>query len=380
MHRTASAGGGRGAACRISSARSAVLAVLLVSVASSGRSQTSHLSDPLRYWQHESEYAGAEACRACHADTFNRQQSSNHAATLRPAREAQELVTGLPVTRIDRASGFALTLERGPHGALRIRAEQAHEEIAGDLEWAFGSGLKGVTPIGRTADGDWFESRLTWYASLGGIDFTTGATQHDASGATESLGRKLSGQEVAECFGCHTTGYDERSSGPRGAAPGVRCERCHGPGLEHVRAAAGGDPAPGRIFHPRDLGGFAQTQMCGACHGRPPQDNDFDALALLERTPHSVRFPSQRIVLSRCFNESFGELACTTCHDPHGDVADETGGLDAACLSCHDKEARERASVCPVSSARCSSCHMPKERVMRHSTFGDHWIRVVHSD
>lgn len=360
--------------------RGAALAALLACFAPSAAGQAGHLPDPERYWRHESAYAGAEACSACHADIYRRQQSSNHAATLRPVGEVPELVSGLPVARADRASGFDLALERGSGEALRIRAEKADVTVAADLEWAFGSGLKGVTPIGRTEAGQWFESRLTWYAGLDGFDFTTGATGHDVQAAPESLGRHLSGTEVAECFGCHTTGYDERRDGPRGSMPGVRCERCHGPGLEHVRAAAGGDPAPGRIFQPGGLGGFAQTQMCGACHGLPPQDNDFDALALLERTPHSARFPSQRIVLSRCFNESFGELACTACHDPHGDVADEAGGFDAACLACHEGGARERASVCPVSAAKCSSCHMPKERVMRHSTFSDHWIRVVHSD
>ncbi len=117
--------------------------------------------------------------------------------------------------------------------------------------------------------------------------------------------------------------------------------------------------------------------MCGACHGAPPADNDFGALRQLETTVHSVRFPSQRIVLSRCFNESFGELKCTTCHDPHVNVRDEVAKRDNSCVSCHNTAVREEANVCPVGKENCSSCHMPKERVMRHSLFSDHWIRVV---
>ena len=339
--------------------------------------QTAYLTDPVRFWQHESEYGGAGTCMACHSEIHARQRSSNHAASLRPAHEVSELASGLPVDRPDRVSGFTLTLSGNPVDGIRLTAADASDSSQMRLEWAFGSGLKGITPIGRTASGKWVESRLTWYESLGDIDFTTGASKYHPRDAVESLGRELTADEVAECFGCHTTGYDEPDSGPRGEEMGVRCERCHGPGRTHVEAATGGLPLQDTIANPGALAGFAQIQMCGACHGRPPQDNEFDALELLERTPHSVRFPSQRIVLSRCFNETFGELACTACHDPHGDVADEAHSFDASCLSCHSTAHRRDAAVCSVGTADCSTCHMPKERVMRHSMFSDHWIRVV---
>ena len=329
----------------------------------------------MRFWSHQSEFAGSHACQTCHPEIYARQRSSNHAVSLRRARDVPVLISAVPFSRRDRVSGFELKLSRGPDESIRISAENATATSGAALEWAFGSGVKGVTPIGRTDAGAWVESRLTWYASLGGIDFTTGASKYDPKDAVQSLGRGLSPEEVTQCFGCHTTGYDERSSTPAEDEMGITCERCHGPGLEHVRTAASM-----ATFNPSALSGFAQAQVCGACHGRPPQDNEFDALALLERTPHSVRFPSQRIVLSRCFNESVGELACTTCHDPHGDVADEAHKFDSSCLSCHNRAARERASVCDVGTTGCSSCHMPKERVMRHSSFSDHWIRVVHLD
>lgn len=340
----------------------------------------SHLADPLRFWTHDSAYAGSEACGSCHQEIYSRQRASNHAASLRPASEVAELAEGLPRTVHDRSSDASLTLTRPEASSIRLIATKGAARSTATLEWAFGSGLKGITPLGRTAAGAWIESRLTWYANLQGIDFTTGSSQYDPADARESLGRELTPSEVAECFGCHTTGYDPRSGTPARNEMGILCERCHGPGLAHVRAATRGNTVKGTIFNPVRLGGFAQAQMCGACHGRPPQDNDFDALRLLEQTPHSVRFPSQRIVLSRCYNETFGELACTTCHVPHGDVEDEAATFDASCLGCHNTQQREQASVCPTASENCASCHMPKERVMRHSMFSDHWIRVARSN
>src|SRR5579863_9360184 len=39
--------------------------------------------------------------------------------------------------------------------------------------------------------------------------------------------------------------------------------------------------------------------------------------------------------------------------------------------------ARSKARVCPTSTSDCVSCHMPKQRVMAHSVFTEHWIRVT---
>ena len=197
---------------------------------------------------------------------------------------------------------------------VQLSARRGEDSASLALDWAFGSGLKGITAVGRSEDGRFVESSLTWYASLAAFDLTTGATQYDRLTVEDGLGRRLSQQEVAECFGCHTTGYDRRRQAPARKEMGVRCERCHGPGAEHVRSAASGSVG-GRIFHPGKLEPFAQVQMCGACHGTPPQDNDLDAIRYVETTLKTVRFPSQRLVLSRCFNESMAGLKCTTCHD-----------------------------------------------------------------
>ena len=335
------------------------------------------MADPLRFWTHDSAYAGSQACKGCHAEIYQRQQASNHSRSLRPAKEVPQLTSGLPIERRDRASDSTLLLQLDSDGEVQLQSRRNSDQAAAVLEWAFGSGLKGITPIARTGDGHLVESRLTWYASLQDISFTTGSSKYDPATARESLGRRLTQKQVSECFGCHTTGYDRAREAPARDEMGVSCERCHGPGSEHIAAVQNAQP-PKKIFHPGRMEGFPQIQMCGACHGRPPQDNDFDALRLLENTPHSVRFPSQRIVLSRCFNESFGELKCTTCHDPHVDVADEAAGYDAACQSCHDAESRKEAAVfAPLATPSVRVAICPKERVMRHSLFSDHWIRVV---
>jgi len=125
------------------------------------------------------------------------------------------------------------------------------------------------------------------------------------------------------------------------------------------------------------MAAFAQVQLCGACHGTPPQDSDLAAIRYIESNPHTARFPSQRLALSRCFNESSGKLKCTTCHDPHGNAVRTAEVTDRNCLGCHNAAAGRANSSCPTAKNNCVSCHMPQERVMAHSVFTDHWIRVA---
>jgi predicted CXXCH cytochrome family protein len=328
----------------------------------------------------QSGYAGSSTCAACHSGIYKSQRSGHHAHSLRPPGEIEELIGQLPFQYLDRPSQAHLTLSKGTEGELQLEAVKESEHGALLLRWAFGSGDKGITMVGLGADGKFVEGRLSWYASDRTYSLTTGATRNNPQTALESLGRTLTSKEAQECFSCHTTAYSPDRSGPVEREMGIHCERCHGPGLEHSRLMAGPNaPARGqdrKISNPGRLEAFAQAEMCGACHGRPPRDADLAAIQFIERTPDTARFPSQRLVLSRCYNESGDGIRCTTCHDPHLNVAEQRSLRDRSCIGCHTGRARSKTRVCPTATSNCVSCHMPKQRVMLHSEFTDHWIRV----
>lgn len=326
---------------------------------------------PEQPWPQRSAWAGSRACKGCHAELYRRQEASNHAQSLRPPGEIKELNQGLPYSHEDRASGAWLTVQAGP--TLISSKDSQRQELI--LAWAFGSGKKGITPLGRREDGTLVESRISWYSN-GGFGITTGAGQREPQSFTESLGRALSERETQECFGCHTTAYRPGQQAlPARHEMGIRCERCHGPGAEHARVmAAANAPGAGRqILHPGKLDAPSQVQMCGVCHGRPPADSDVAALRRIEQSPNTVRFPSQRLVLTRCYNESPDGMTCSRCHDPHSNVSSRAADHDRACLACHAAKPRR---ACPKATANCASCHMPRQQVMLHSLFTDHFIRA----
>jgi len=312
------------------------------------------------------EFAGSAKCAGCHAAIHQAQHASRHARTLRPVAAATEFTGPLPVVFADRVTGAELLLSPSGGGSVDLTAKKGSEQHRLRLRWAFGSGAQAITCVGDREDGQPVEARLTWYQSLGGFDLTTGATKHTPVNVRGSLGRELSKEELQSCLGCHGSRVEM----------GVKCESCHGPGKEHI-AAAGAGSHDLKIVHPGRLDAFGQIQLCGNCHGRPPEDTDLAGLRAIENNPNTVRFASLRLVLSRCFNESAEGLKCTACHDSHRDAAREQTGYDRQCARCHDQATRKRAALCRVAKKNCSSCHMPRAEVMAHSSFTDHWIRVT---
>jgi hypothetical protein len=328
---------------------------------------------PEKFWQHESAYAGAAACRPCHADIFKKQEASTHARTLRPLTEVAEFARGVPFQLHDRVGASDLRLTRREAGPVLLTSSRDGEELTIPLNWAFGAGTKAVTPVTMNEQGEYVESRISWFRSTQTFDLTPGARERKPQSFAETLGQKLNADDRRRCFGCHTSRSPSTDPVPARHEMGIRCERCHGPGFEHTRQ---GPDARASIFHPRALDGFRMAQVCGACHGRPPRDIDFAEIRDIQQRPLSARFPSQRLVLSRCFNETDGGVKCTVCHDPHSDVPQERATMDAACNTCHSAQ-RQSAAVCPKSTRDCASCHMPKARVLHHTEFADHWIRVI---
>src|SRR5207244_36462 len=169
---------------------------------------------PEHFWKQDSAFAGAKACAGCHAEIYKKQEASNHARSLRPLAEVSEITSRLPFEIFDRSSGAKLTLSRQSNARLSLVSATGASEEGLALEWAFGSGVKGITPVGRLKSGAFAESRVSWYAATGGFDFTTGASKFTPQTNSEGVGRTLRKQELVECLGCHTTGTSPENPEP----------------------------------------------------------------------------------------------------------------------------------------------------------------------
>jgi hypothetical protein len=142
------------------------------------------------------------------------------------------ILLGAPLSYRD--GPYLLRIEQ-KYGKEVYSASDEHETVSAPVLWAFGLGNAGQTYIFERA-GTYYESRVSYYNQIEGLDLTTGHPRQPPPTLLEALGRPLSKDEMTKCFGCHTS--EDLFNGKLQIdqlRTGVTCENCHGPGSEHFR-------------------------------------------------------------------------------------------------------------------------------------------------
>jgi hypothetical protein len=331
-------------------------------------------------------YAGSAACAKCHEEESAAQHETAMGRALEPAAEAAILRSRPKMTFRAGPYTFEIT-RRGRESVYSVT--DGKETVSAPILYAFGQGKAGQTYVYKL-DGAFYESRLSYYREIDGLDFTIGYERRPPPSLGEALGRRISADEARGCFECHATAaVAGRALQLESLVPGVRCEACHGPGRDHVLAMEAGDLKDKRIFNPGRMSPDELSQeFCGSCHRSAEQVLSNKAL----QGAQSVRFQPYRLFTSRGHDPSDPRLSCTACHDPHRNPREDAAYYDAKCNACHASQAGLRspavakaegedgrtARPCPVGRNNCSTCHMPKvELPGSHFKFTDHRIRIA---
>jgi hypothetical protein len=326
------------------------------------------------------EYVGPATCAQCHsAIAATQKRSAMASAGTNPANSSVLLDHQLslhlrPYTYAIKQSG----------GKSQYSVSDPTKTSSVPLALAVGGGSR----VGQTylfeKNGTYFESRVSYFGAIQGLDLTPGHTNATPQSLEAACGRPLSGAEVHRCFACHTTASTTNYTfDPQNLVPGVTCESCHGPGAKHVtamraRAGAEGEGGETLIFNPRRLTPSDSVDFCGACHRTWWDVSSNKDIGIL-----NLRFAPYRLEKSRCWAKGDARITCVACHDPHKPLVEDPAFYDQRCLACHAKTnssstAEHMAAVCPISEKDCVSCHMPKYDIPgMHYKFTDHWIRVA---
>lgn len=309
-----------------------------------------------------------QVCAGCHAAVVARFRTTPMANALTSA--AGQTILQRLANLTFRDTGYETRIVRqGDRLQLTVTGEG--ETLRAPLLWAFGHGQAGQTYIFER-DGAYFESRLSFYNSLGKLDLTMGAQPGKPKNIEDAAGRRMSPRDAAECFGCHSNGgVREGRLNLESMSPGVGCESCHGPAARHVAAIRTGDTAAAKM--PKLAASTAEemSDLCGRCHRTWSQ-----IAANGPRGVLNVRFQPYRLTNSRCYDVSDGRIRCTACHDPHGPLETAASAYDARCSACHATNAA--AGTCRAAKQNCVTCHMPKvELPGAHARFTDHQIRIA---
>lgn len=296
----------------------------------------------------------AAPCAACHKKQVEHYAGNTMSRALYPIGESVAAQG-----RYEFALGrFRYLIE---HGRYVVTDGAAKIEVT--LDWAFGQGFAGQTYVFQR-DGRWYESRISYYKEIQGLDLTMGAPPGEPKNLAEAAGREMTSRDVTECFGCHTT--NSVSAGKvtfEKLQPGVNCENCHGSATTHST----------KLTPMKKLSALSteeQLDSCGRCHRTWA-----DIAANGPRGVGNVRFQPYRLANAKCYDATDRRIACTACHDPHGALVKQSKAYDPACLACHGSKSR----ICKAGhKEKCSSCHMPSYEIPgSHHMFTDHQIRVV---
>jgi len=214
------------------------------------------------------------------------------------------------------------------------------------------------------------------------------------------------------CDGCHSVNYNIKTKTV--TEWNVGCERCHGPGGEHVKR-----PSQATITNPARLDFVSANDACIQCHsqGQPLQNpmegkyydwpvgfhvglklGDFWRLEehklgeptfthFPDGTAHKNRMQGNDYVQSLMYNRG---VKCSSCHDVHG--TDNNALLikpaNVMCLECHGPgspngphtaTAEEHTHHQAGSTGNeCVSCHMPKiEQTIADVNVRSHTFRFI---
>jgi hypothetical protein len=348
-------------------------------------------------------YAGDQVCQSCHADQVSSYHHTAHYLTsMAPSQETihgkftagdnilqtanPSLYFQMDEKQADGKNSFFQTSVAGMPPHTHARSERIGVVV--------GSGEKGQTYL-YWSDDQLFQLPVSWWKKIGWVNspgYRDGFADFD---------RPI----IPRCLECHAT-YFQSMQPPvnrystADASLGIQCEKCHGPGEEHVtreksKSAASSDDA---ILNPARFTRERQMDLCAWCHAghgqslqpafsyRPGDPLDkyihfpsVDPTAPLDVHGNQVELLKQ----SRCYRSS--NMTCLTCHDVHTaqhDVAE----FSKHCLTCHKPDSATFARPDHPVTKNCIGCHMPRQETNLivfdwkgtsvRPEMTNHWIKV----
>ena len=347
------------------------------------------------------DFVGSSACSSCHADIAETFQRHPMGQSIMPIGQETPLE--------NYEEGVFRDHER-EYCVVRGNDTVSHQEKVCDADdelmydksvsilFALGSGRRGRAYLHALGD-HLYQSPIGWYSQRQCWDLSPGFQNKSGDRFTREID--------SSCLYCHAGRLADQSSGEKEQTffheSVIGCERCHGPGKEHVTLMQANQesesPQDLAIVNPGRLGPHRREAVCNQCHvdtesvipryGRSffdfrPGDVLADTRVVFthihgNQTQGAVGHVEQ-MRLSRCYMMSDGAMGCVSCHDPHQVPQHEEKEqyFRQKCLSCHSNldciiASRQRHAD---NNNSCITCHMPKASVSNipHAALTDHRI------
>lgn len=312
-------------------------------------------------------YVGSEACQRCHQEIYSRWKKTPMANVVRdPRAHPDAIISDMAHNNVARFTRDQVAFAYGSIWKQRYFTKVGDDYFPLDAQWVVGKH-------------EWLPYRVPakgadWWAAFYPPD-----NRQRPTGPT--------------CDGCHSVGYDIHTK--QVAEWNVGCERCHGPGSEHVR-----HPSRSNIVNAAQMDYVAASDTCIQCHsqGRPlslPIEGKYydwpvgyrvglrlrdfwrledctagqtDFFYFPDCTAHKNRMQGNDFVQSVMYRRG---VTCFSCHDVHGtsNYAQLRKPAAQLCLDCHGAGSPNGPRAESISAhthhqegsagSQCVACHMP---------------------
>ena len=312
-------------------------------------------------------YTGSQSCEKCHQEIYARWNKTPMANVVRDPREHPEAITpDLATNNVARFTKDQVAFVYGNLWKQRYFTKVGDDYFPLPAQWDFANHTWRPYHIADKG-GDWW----TAFYPSDNMQRPTGPT----------------------CDGCHSVGYDIHTK--QVAEWNVGCERCHGPGSEHVA-----HPSRSNIVNPGLMDAVAASDTCIQCHSQgqprssPIEGKYYDwpvgynvGLKLAEYwkledctlgqttfyyfpdcTAHKNRMQGNDFAQSVMYRHG---ITCSTCHDVHGtaNYAQLRKPAEQICLDCHGPSSPNGPHTATLeehthhrdgsAGSQCVACHMP---------------------
>src|SRR5579864_4647477 len=331
-------------------------------------------------------YTGSAACKTCHPAIYDRWKKTRMANVVRDPREHPDAI--LPdLSKPDPLVTFKLqdiALVYGSKWKQRYFTKSGNEYFVFPAQW-------------DVAHQKWLP-----YFVRNGTDWW--ATLYPPDNMKRPTGPL--------CDGCHSVNFNIQTNTV--TEWNVGCERCHGPGREHVAR-----PSRENIVNPGRLDYVRANDVCIQCHsqGRPLTNpiegryydwpvgfdvrlnlHDFWRLEehrlgetsfthFADATAHKNRMQGNDFMQSVMYTHG---VKCFTCHDVHGTAndADLIRPASELCVQCHGPNSPNGPHAGTIADHthhkpgspgnECIACHMPKiEQTLADNYVRSHTFRFI---
>ena len=319
-------------------------------------------------FQTSAKYVGSAACKSCHSDIYERWSKTRMANIVRDPKEHPDAI----IPDLSKPDPLVTFIKEDIAFVYGSKWKQRYFKKVGDDYFPLPAQWDVTHKIWRAYN---VKPGTDWWTPYYPQD-----NMHRPTGPT--------------CDGCHSVNYNIQTKTV--TEWNVGCEKCHGPGSEHVK-----QPKAANIVNPASLSYVDATDTCIQCHsqGRPmiapttgkaydwpvgfdmgKRLSDFWTLEdhklgettfthFADGTAHKNRMQGNDFVNSLMYARG---VTCFSCHDAHG--TDNDGLLrkpaNILCLDCHGPNSPNGPHAASIEEhthhktgsqgSECIACHMPK--------------------